>query len=166
MSLDPTGLYWLLSSPLAPPATKPSWTHDEPSDPRGMLNTISSHLSLLLTILLALPCNVHPWQPSALPSTPSTARQLEVTPGGSIRGGKSCHGRTQQPSQPFKWWTNLPLICLHFFFLFFPAHFAFVKKSNSKDLSLARTGISRRKYKDWGGHLGRKRNHQVQNGFN
>jgi len=53
-----------------------------------MLNTISphGHHPLLLTIFLALPCNVHPWQPSALPSTPSTARQLEVTPGGSIRG--------------------------------------------------------------------------------
>jgi len=29
-----------------------------------------------------------------------------------------------------------------------------------------RTGIGRRKYKDWGGHLGRKSNHQVQNGYN
>lgn len=53
-----------------------------------MLNTISTHghPPLLLTILLALPCNVQPWQPSSLPPSSSTSRQLEVTPGGSIRG--------------------------------------------------------------------------------
>jgi len=54
-----------------------------------MLTTISTHghHQLLLTILLALPCNVQPWQPSSPPSSSSsTSRQLEVTPGGSIRG--------------------------------------------------------------------------------
>jgi len=85
MSLDPTGLYWLLPLASLPPSPA---GHDEPSDPRGMLTTISTlgHHPLLLTILLALPCNVQPWQPSSLPSSSSTSRQLEVTAGGSIRG--------------------------------------------------------------------------------
>lgn len=53
---------------------------DEPSDPpvSGMLHKLSP----TLTILLALPCNVQPWQPS--PS--SSSRQIQVTTGGSIRG--------------------------------------------------------------------------------
>jgi len=52
---------------------------------------------ILLTLLLALPCNVHPSppsgaerhaQPRSLPSRPDSgaSRQLQVTPGGSVRG--------------------------------------------------------------------------------
>jgi len=52
---------------------------------------------ILLTLLLALPCNVHPSPPSGverhaqprfLPSRPDSgaSRQLQVTPGGSVRG--------------------------------------------------------------------------------
>jgi len=52
---------------------------------------------ILLTLLLALPCNVHPSPPSgverhvqlrSLPSRPEegASRQLQVTPGGSVRG--------------------------------------------------------------------------------
>jgi len=52
---------------------------------------------ILLTLLLALPCNVHPSPPAGveqhahprpLPSRPEsgTSRQLQVTPGGSVRG--------------------------------------------------------------------------------
>jgi len=52
---------------------------------------------LLLTLLLALPCNVHPSppsgverhaQPRSIPSRPEAgaSRQFQVTPGGSVRG--------------------------------------------------------------------------------
>jgi len=63
-------------------ATIPVTPQDEPSDPpvSGMLHKLSP----TLTILLALPCNVQPWQPSSPFS--SSSRQIQVTTGGSIRG--------------------------------------------------------------------------------
>eukprot|EP00091_Calanus_sinicus_P005736 TRINITY_DN16236_c0_g1_i1.p1 TRINITY_DN16236_c0_g1~~TRINITY_DN16236_c0_g1_i1.p1 ORF type:complete len:108 (-),score=10.01 TRINITY_DN16236_c0_g1_i1:166-489(-) len=71
--------------------------------PRAGWTVARRQPKVLLTLLLALPCNVHPSAPSGaeqfaqpppLPSRPESgsSRQLQVTTGGQIRGGTTVDG--------------------------------------------------------------------------
>jgi len=112
--LDPTGLYWTLVEASEPRKIsawaarfRPLGRSHHVSDwtkfgmycpPREGWPGARCQPQILLTLLLALPCNVHPSPPSGverhaqprfLPSRPDSgaSRQLQVTPGGTVRGG-------------------------------------------------------------------------------